>query len=182
MIPAEPSQALRKWLHQHHLTGYLRVLATDPWADLEAAYATIDVADITPEAVRAYLDLPPGGIKDVEMLSHDRISAYYGEFSATSKSYKTTGGQSDLFKEWSVLFMTVALLQQNAHAMPRGKGSLLIAEFEGNRIDWAEWTAESILREIAANRRKPVPALAHWLAIFSPPPPGAAKSTARPQC
>ena len=99
MSPAEPSPALRKWLHQHHLTGYLRVLATDPWADLEAVYATIDVADITPEAVRASLDLPPGGIKDVEMLNHDSISAYYGEFSATSKSYKTLGGHSDMFKE-----------------------------------------------------------------------------------
>ena len=161
MSPSEPSPALRKWLHQHQLTGYLRVLATDPWADLEAAYATLNVAEITPEAVRAYLDLPPGGIKDVEMLTHERISAYYGEFSTTSKSYKTLGGHSDLFKEWSVLFMTVAFLQQNAHAMPRGKGSLLIAEFEGTRIDWAEWTAESILREIVANRKKPVPALAH---------------------
>ena len=64
--------------------------------------------------------------------------------------------------------------------MPRGKGSLLIAEFEGTRIDWAEWTAESILREIAANKRKPVLALAHWLAIFSPPPPKATKTASRP--
>ena len=129
----------------------MRVLATNPWAEVEAAYATINVAEITPEAVRAYLDLPPGGIKDVGMLKHDRVSAYYGEYSATAKSYKTTGGESDLFKEWSVLFMTVAFLQVNPHAMPRGKGSLLIAEFEGTRVDWAEWTAESMLREITEN-------------------------------
>ena len=58
-------------------------MAIDPWADLEAAYATLDVADITLEAVQAYLDLPPGGIKGVEMLTHERISAYYGEFSTT---------------------------------------------------------------------------------------------------
>ena len=161
MSPTEPSPALRTWLHQRQLSGYLRVLATEPWADLEAAYATLNVAEITPEAIRAYLDLPSGGIKEVEMLPHERISAYYGEYSTTSKSYKTLGGQSDLFKEWSVLFMTVAFLHQNAHAMPRGKGSLFIAEFEGTRIDWAEWTAESILREIAANKKKPVPALAH---------------------
>ena len=135
MSPTEPSPTLRKWLHQHHLVGYLRVLATEPWVDLKAVYATIDMADITPEVVRAYQDLPPGGIKDVEMLSHDRISAYYGEFSATSKSYKTMGGHSDLFKEWLVLFMTVALHQQSDQSMPRGKGSLLIAEFEGTKID-----------------------------------------------
>ena len=35
--------------------------------------------------------------------------------------------------------------------------------------------AESILWEIAENRKKPVMALSHWLAILSPTPPGAAK-------
>ena len=117
--------------------------------------------EITPEAIQAYLDLPDRGLKDVEMLKHERISAYYGEYSTLSKTYKTLGGQSDLFNEWSVLFMTVAFLHQNAYTMPRGKGSLFIAEFQGHRIYWVQWTAESILREIAANRKKPVPALAH---------------------
>ena len=67
MSPSKPSSALRKWLHQHQLTGYLQVLATDPWADLEAAYVTLNVAEITLEAVWAYLDLSPGGIKDVDV-------------------------------------------------------------------------------------------------------------------
>ena len=71
------------------------------------------------------------------------------------------GGHSELLQEFSVLFMTVALLHLNVHSMPRGKGSLVVIEFEGQRIDWAEWTAESILREISANRKKPVQALAH---------------------
>mgnify|MGYP000474008302 FL=1 len=161
MSPSEPSPALRAWLHQHQLSGYLRVLATDPWADIEAALATINVAEITAEAIRAYLDLPDGEIKDMEMLSHERITAYYGDFSTTSKTYKTLGGQSELLKEFSVLFMTVALLHLNVHSMPRGKGSLLVAEFEGQRVDWAEWTAESILREIVPNRKRPVTALAY---------------------
>ena len=113
MSPTNPSPVLRKWLQQHQLAGFLRVLATEPWADVEAAYATIDVAEITPEAIRAYLDLPPGGIKDIGMLKPDSVAAYYGDYSATAKSYKTTGGGSDLFKEWSVLFMTVAFLQVN---------------------------------------------------------------------
>mgnify|MGYP000043488808 CR=1 FL=1 len=117
MSPSEPSPALRAWLHQHQLSGYLRVLATDPWADVEAALATINVAEITAEAIRAYLDLPDGGIKDVEMLSHERITAYYDDFSTTSKTYKTLGGQSELLKEFSVLFMMVALLHFNVHGI-----------------------------------------------------------------
>ena len=86
------------------------------------------------------MDLPAGGIKEVETLDHGRIVAYYGDYSTKSKTYKTMGGQSELFKEFSALFMTVALLHQNAYAMPRGEGILLITEFEGHKIDWAEWT------------------------------------------
>ena len=90
MSPTEPSPALRTWLHQRQLSGYLRVLATEPWADLEAAYATLNVAEITPEAIRAYLDLPSGGIKEVEMLTHERIAAYYGKYSMTFKTFYRT--------------------------------------------------------------------------------------------
>ena len=134
---------------ERQLSGYLRVLAMDPWADVEAILATINVEEITEEAIRAYLDLPEGGFKDVEILTHERITAYYGDFSTTSQTYKTLGVQSDLLKEFSVLFMTVGFLHLNVNAMPRGKGNYLVVEFKGQRIDWAEWMAESILREIA---------------------------------
>ena len=60
------------------------------------------------------MDLPDGSIKDVEMLNHERIAAYYGDYSTKSKTYKTMGGQLEVFKEFSVLFMIVSLLQQNA--------------------------------------------------------------------
>ena len=43
MSSTEPSAALRKWLHEHQLSGYLRVLLTDPWADQEVALGMINV-------------------------------------------------------------------------------------------------------------------------------------------
>ena len=110
MSPTEPSPTLRTWLHQHQLSGYLRVLATEPWANVEAAFATINVEEMTQEAIQAYLDLPNGGVKEVEILTHERIATYYSEYCTTFKTYKTLGSQLDLFKEWSLLFMTVAFL------------------------------------------------------------------------
>ena len=95
----------------------------DPWADAKAALKSINVEEITAEMIRTYLDLPDGGIKEVEVLCHDRITAYYGEYSTKSKTYKPLGGQPELLKEFSVLFMAVALLQKNPYAMPRGKGT-----------------------------------------------------------
>ena len=85
-----------------------------------------------------------------------------------------------MLKEFSLLFMTVALVHQNPYVMPSGKGSLFVAEFEAHRIDWAKWMAERIIREIAADRKKQVTALALPLAIFSPPPPRVTKVASRP--
>ena len=39
---------------------------------------------------------------------------------------------------------------------------------------------ESIIQEIATNRKKPTAGLARWLAIFSPPPPEAVKIASLP--
>ena len=74
MSPSEPTAALQAWLHGHQLSGYLRVLEMDPWADVEAGLSTINVVEITTEAIRAYLDLPDSGIKEVEMLNREQTT------------------------------------------------------------------------------------------------------------
>ena len=65
----------------------------DSWVDVEAALQTVNVEEITAEAIRAYLDLPEGGIKEVEMFTNEQIVAYYGEYSNKSKTYKTLRGR-----------------------------------------------------------------------------------------
>ena len=103
-----------------------------PCTDVEESLETINVEEITAEAIRAYLDLPDGGIKEVEMLTHEQILR---RVLHQIQDVQDPGGQSELLREFSVLFMMGALLHQNPYAMPRGKGSLFIAEFEGHRID-----------------------------------------------
>ena len=71
MSPTEPSAALRAWLHEHQLLGYLWVLATGPRADVESGLSTTNLAEITTEAIRAYLDLLDYSIKEVEMLNKE---------------------------------------------------------------------------------------------------------------
>ena len=53
----------------------------DPWADIEAMMGVVNVEDITPEAIRAYLDIPGGGIKDVKTLAPDFFLSHQGTMS-----------------------------------------------------------------------------------------------------
>ena len=53
MSPMERSATLRAWIQEHQVSGYLRGMATDPWVDVEAALTTINVEEITAEAIRA---------------------------------------------------------------------------------------------------------------------------------
>ena len=92
MSPTELSMALQTWILEHQLTLYLRVLAIDPWANVEVALGTINVEEIKIEAIWAYLDLPADGMKEVETLAHGRIVAYYRDYSTKCKTYKTMGG------------------------------------------------------------------------------------------
>ena len=95
----------------------------------------MNVEEMTVEGVWAYLNFLAGAMKEVETLDLEWLTAYSDEYSVFANAYKTLGGWTDIFIEFWVLFMSVALLQHNPYAMFKGKGSMLIAEFEGTRID-----------------------------------------------
>jgi predicted transcriptional regulator len=51
------SRQLVARLNRHDLSGYLQVALVMPWANLEEALAQVNVDDLSPEAVRVFLDL-----------------------------------------------------------------------------------------------------------------------------
>ena len=136
MSPTEPSASLWAWLQEHQLHGYLRVFATDTWADVEVAPSTIHLEEITAEAIRAHLDLPNSDIKEMEILNHERIMAYFGENSTKYKTYNTMGGQLELFKEFSVLFMMVTMLHQSPYAMLRARAVYSSRNSKAIELTW----------------------------------------------
>jgi hypothetical protein len=65
MIIEAPSGQPVTRLQGRGLAGYLRVGLIMPWANMEEALAQVDVNDLTPAAVQAFLDLPDGGATKV---------------------------------------------------------------------------------------------------------------------
>jgi hypothetical protein len=61
----------------------------------------VDVNELSTKAVRAFLDMPEGGEKEVEPYSDAVLTEYFGEYSPTAKSFFITGGRSEAFKEFT---------------------------------------------------------------------------------
>jgi hypothetical protein len=77
------------------------VALVTPWANLEEALAQVDVNGPSPEAVRAFLELPEGGVTKVRPYNDAVMTEYFGEYSSTAKSFLITGGHNDAFKEYA---------------------------------------------------------------------------------
>jgi hypothetical protein len=51
-----------------------------PWASVEEALAVTSIEDLSPGAIRAFLDLEQGGVLLVETLDEAQLTEYFGEF------------------------------------------------------------------------------------------------------
>jgi hypothetical protein len=78
-------------LHRRGLGGYLRVGLVTLWANMAEALAQVDVDDLNPAAMRAFLDLPEGGATEVGIYNDVVITEYFGEYSSTAKSFLISG-------------------------------------------------------------------------------------------
>jgi hypothetical protein len=79
----------------------MRVGLATPWVNIEAALDRIPVDDLNPVVVRAFLDLPDGGVTEVESYSDAVMTRYFGEYSSTAKSFLISGGINEALKEFA---------------------------------------------------------------------------------
>jgi hypothetical protein len=166
-----PSSQLVSRLNWRGLHGYLRVGLVTPWANMEEALAQVDVDDLTPAAVQAFLDLPEGG--GTEVGSYDTVmTKYFGEYSSTAKSFLISGGHSEAFKEFAGFCAQWMLLQSNPTVVTKVRGNMIIANWDNWHLDWATITSTALVREATAYRKNRATMLAYWLGMFYTPPPG----------
>jgi hypothetical protein len=142
--------------------------------------AVANIEDLSPGAIRAFLDLEHGGEPGVETLDEAQLTEYFGDFSVTAKAYKTLGGPDECFREFAGFLSLYALLNINVYSITKARGSLIVAEWESRRIDWAVVVSEALIREVTTTRKKYPAGLAYWLALIYPPPPGTEKDGSRP--
>jgi hypothetical protein len=102
---------------------------------VEDALAVANIEDLSPGAIRAFLNLEPSGEPGVETREEAQLAEFFGEVSVIAKAYKTLGRPDECFREFAGFFGLYALLNLNVYSIPKFRGSLLVAEWEDWRID-----------------------------------------------
>ena len=88
---ALPEEA-RQWMIENGLEGLLRIADAPPHAEPEQAVAIIDLLEVTEGAVPALTGIKAGGLQTIENPSNKILFEYFGEYSISSKAYRTQGG------------------------------------------------------------------------------------------
>jgi hypothetical protein len=146
---------------------------------MEAALDRVPVDDLNPAAVRVFLDLPDGGVTEVESYSDAIMTRYFREYSSTAKSFQMSGGSNEAFKKFTGFYAQWMLLQSNPTAISKVRGNLIIASWENRHLGWATITSKALVQEVTANRKNRATALAYWLGMFCPPPPSMERPSSR---
>jgi hypothetical protein len=60
-----------------------------------------DVDDMSPQAIRAFLDMGEGEEREFEWYDDSIPTEYFSELSPTFKLFQVTGGASAVFKEYT---------------------------------------------------------------------------------
>jgi hypothetical protein len=102
---------------------------------MEEGLAEADIDEMSPEAVRAFLDLPVGCEKTVRTYDDSTLTEYFGEFSPTAKSFLISGERSAALKEYALFCAQWMLLQQNSSAVTKICGNPIIAGWENRDLD-----------------------------------------------
>jgi hypothetical protein len=105
-----------------------------PWESLEEALAMADVDNMSPQAIRAFLDME-GGEREVEWYDDSILTEYFGIFSPTAKLFRVNGGSSATFKEYTSFCVHWMLLQHSLYTVTKACGSIVIAGWGNMALD-----------------------------------------------
>ena len=167
------SEAAKNWLRQHGLEGFLTIMEAPPNWEAEKIMNEIDIEVITEEAICALTGLLKGGIFTIDNPTIEQLKKYFSEYSTGNKAYQTQGGEDVLFREIARVLHEYGHVYSRPPSMPQNRADLIIATYEGVKVDWPVLIADGLCAAIESVRgkegRKIGTAVAQWLTLLAPP-------------
>ena len=169
--PMALSDEARQWMTENGMEGLLRIADALPHEEPEQAVATIDLSEVTEGAVQALTGIKAGGLRSIENPSNQILFEYFGEYSISSKAYRTQGGQNLLFGEVAQTMMEYGFVHPRPLAIPKYRGGLVITAYEGLQVDWLHFITEGLKDAIRnlVDGKKSWAGVAQWLTVLVPP-------------
>ena len=94
--------------------------------------------------MQALTGLQAGGLQSIECPSNQILFEYFGEYSLSSKAYRTQGGQNLLFGEVARARMEYSFVHPRPPAIPKYHAGFVMAPYEGLRVDWLDFITEGL--------------------------------------
>ena len=165
------SEGARQWMMENGLGGLLRIADAPPHDEPEQAAAAVDIAEVTEGAVQALTGIKEGGLQTIELPSSQILFEYFGEYSLSSKAYRTQGGENLLFGEVARALMEYGFVNPRPPAIAKYRAAIVIATFEGLQVDWLHFITEGLKEAIKhlVEGKKPWAGISQWLTVLVPP-------------
>ena len=161
----------KQWITEHGLEGFLRIADAPPHDEPKHVTATINLSEITEGTVQALTGLHAGGLQLVQCPSNKIMFDNFGEYSLSSKAYRTRGGQDLLFREVARVLLEYGFVHSRPPAITNYRAGFVIATYEGLKIDWLYFITEGLkdtIRDLVGGK-KPWVGIAQWLTVLVPP-------------
>ena len=176
------SAALRRWLIEKGLDGYIKVAEAPPHPDAFNIAQKLNVDTITNTMVRQKLGLSGLGEKQFDIAPAETLRKYFAEYSLTAKAYRTKEIPNAFFREVAKFLLEVGCVHVNAYGMPKQKAGVVIETFEGKAVDWGVITGPALREGLHSYQsgKKLRPIIQQYLTVLFPPHGIAGPATSQP--
>ena len=165
------SAALRRWLLEKGFEGFIKVTEAPPHPDAFDMAKKLNADTVMNATVWQKLGLSGLGEKHFEIAPAETLAKYFGEYSTTTKAYRTKEIHNAFFREVAKFLLEVGYVHITAYEMPKQKVGIIIDTFEEKVVDWGVIMGLT-LREgihVYQSGRKLRPIIQQYLTILFPP-------------
>ena len=143
-MPTIITTALRNWLTENGLQGFIKVAEAPPHPNATEIASKLNIETITDSMIRKKLSLDNTGERKLEMVPSHILERYYGKYSLSAKAFRTRDIPDPFFRDVEKVLLEVGCVHVNGYRMPKHKAGVVLATYEGTKVDWGIVAGEAL--------------------------------------
>ena len=107
-----------------------------PHPNITEIASKLNIETVTDSIIRKKLSLDSTCERQLEMFPSEILERYYGKYSLSAKAFRTRDIPDPFFRDVAKFLLEVGCVQVNAYGMPKHKAGVMLATYEGTKVDW----------------------------------------------